>query len=109
MFARHPHPTLAARHSWLLILCLLIALAALDAQRAPDRQLGAKVMLLVIDGWQMISPTVAKTSSCVYTPSCSVYGELVVRRYGGYRGGWLALKRIFRCSPWAEKPGEDWP
>ena len=23
-----------------------------------------------------------------------------IRRYGALKGGWLALKRIFRCHPW---------
>jgi putative component of membrane protein insertase Oxa1/YidC/SpoIIIJ protein YidD len=23
-----------------------------------------------------------------------------VRKYGALKGGWLSLKRIFRCHPW---------
>lgn len=38
--------------------------------------------------------------SCRYTPSCSVYGIEAIRKYGPFRGGWLALKRIGRCHPW---------
>jgi len=36
---------------------------------------------------------------CRFTPSCSHYAEIVIRREGVMRGGWAALKRIARCSP----------
>ncbi|MDH4253859.1 MAG: membrane protein insertion efficiency factor YidD, partial [Gammaproteobacteria bacterium] len=31
---------------------------------------------------------------------CSAYAEEALRRYGAFRGGWLALKRILSCHPW---------
>jgi putative membrane protein insertion efficiency factor len=36
---------------------------------------------------------------CRFTPSCSRYAEIVIRREGVARGGWAALKRIARCNP----------
>ncbi len=36
---------------------------------------------------------------CRFTPSCSHYAEIVIRREGVMRGGWAALKRIARCNP----------
>lgn len=36
---------------------------------------------------------------CRFTPSCSRYAEVVIRRDGVARGGWAALKRIARCNP----------
>jgi putative membrane protein insertion efficiency factor len=39
--------------------------------------------------------------SCRFTPSCSAYALTSIERYGLFRGGWLALKRIGRCHPWS--------
>ena len=38
---------------------------------------------------------------CRYYPSCSAYAVQAIRLYGPILGGWLALKRIGRCHPWA--------
>jgi len=38
--------------------------------------------------------------SCRFTPSCSHYGYMAINKYGFFRGGWLAIKRIGRCHPW---------
>lgn len=37
--------------------------------------------------------------ACRYTPTCSQYAQEAIRKYGPFRGGWLALKRILRCHP----------
>ncbi|TGE25667.1 membrane protein insertion efficiency factor YidD [Hymenobacter aquaticus] len=38
--------------------------------------------------------------SCRYQPTCSAYAAQAVQKYGPWRGGWLALRRIGRCHPW---------
>ena len=45
-----------------------------------------------------ISPLLG--ANCRYQPTCSAYAEEALRRYGAFRGGWLALKRILSCHPW---------
>jgi len=39
-------------------------------------------------------------ASCRYIPTCSQYALEALRKYGALKGGWMALKRIFRCHPW---------
>jgi putative membrane protein insertion efficiency factor len=41
-------------------------------------------------------------SQCKYLPTCSEYAYSAVVRYGWLRGGWLAIRRVGRCHPWAE-------
>jgi putative membrane protein insertion efficiency factor len=39
-------------------------------------------------------------SVCRFTPSCSEYFILAVRKYGPMRGAWKGAGRICRCNPW---------
>jgi putative membrane protein insertion efficiency factor len=36
---------------------------------------------------------------CRFAPSCSVYAGQAIARYGIARGGWMAVRRLFRCHP----------
>ena len=37
--------------------------------------------------------------SCRYEPTCSHYSYDAIERFGFFKGGWLAIKRISRCHP----------
>jgi len=37
--------------------------------------------------------------ACRFTPTCSRYAYEALDRFGFFRGGWLAVKRIGRCHP----------
>jgi putative membrane protein insertion efficiency factor len=39
-------------------------------------------------------------AACRFTPSCSEYFILAVRKYGPLRGAWRGIRRIGRCHPW---------
>jgi hypothetical protein len=45
-------------------------------------------------------------TQCKYLPTCSEYAYVAVVRHGWWRGGWLALRRIARCHPFA-RGGHD--
>lgn len=55
------------------------------------------IALVRIYQW-VLSPLLP--SSCRYTPTCSQYAVQALQKYGPFKGGWLALKRIGRCHPW---------
>ena len=37
--------------------------------------------------------------SCRFTPTCSRYAVDALRRYGFFKGCWLAAWRVLRCNP----------
>ena len=57
------------------------------------------LFIVLIRIYQLIlSPLLG--ANCRYTPTCSQYGKEAIERYGPFKGGWLAVKRIARCHPW---------
>ena len=59
----------------------------------------AKIMLGIIWFYRhCISPLLPPV--CRYTPTCSQYAVEAIKKYGPFKGGWLAAKRIMRCAPW---------
>ena len=61
--------------------------------------MAAKLLMGLIQFYRYaISPLIPPR--CRYAPTCSQYALEAIRKYGAYKGGWLALKRICRCHPW---------
>ncbi len=55
--------------------------------------------ILLIKFYQyVISPAIGP--KCRYTPTCSQYAIEALKKYGLFKGGWLAVKRIASCHPW---------
>ena len=38
--------------------------------------------------------------NCRHLPTCSVYGDEAIERFGLWAGGWMTLARLLRCQPW---------
>ena len=38
--------------------------------------------------------------SCRFTPTCSEYAVQAIRKYGPFKGLYLAVRRLLRCHPW---------
>lgn len=56
------------------------------------------IALLLIRFYQRcISPLFP--AKCRFYPTCSAYAFTAIERFGFFRGGWLALKRILKCHP----------
>jgi len=59
----------------------------------------SKFFILLIRVYQYtLSPFIGR--SCRYAPTCSVYSVEAIKKYGPFKGGWMALKRVFSCNPW---------
>ncbi len=37
---------------------------------------------------------------CRYTPTCSDYSIIALKRFGALKGSFLSIKRILSCAPW---------
>jgi hypothetical protein len=46
---------------------------------------------------------------CRFQPTCSRYSAEAIRRFGAFRGGWMAARRIGRCHPWVQSGWEPVP
>ena len=58
-----------------------------------------QIFLAVIRFYQVaISPM--KPPSCRFVPTCSQYSAQAIGKYGAWKGGRLAVRRILRCQPW---------
>jgi putative membrane protein insertion efficiency factor len=64
------------------------------------QSLAAAALIAAIKAYRLtLSPWLGR--QCRYLPTCSVYAEEAVQRFGPWRGAWLAARRLGRCHPWA--------
>jgi len=56
------------------------------------------ILVYIIRLYQkFISPL--KPACCRFYPTCSQYAIDAISRYGCIKGGFMAIKRVFRCHP----------
>ncbi|MCB1057824.1 MAG: membrane protein insertion efficiency factor YidD [Acidobacteria bacterium] len=87
---------------WRLVLLAATLLLVLDLARPPRDQWSARVLLAGIHLYQAtLSPRMSGMGvHCRFTPTCSHYGEAVIRQDGALVGTARAVWRIMRCGPW---------
>ena len=56
------------------------------------------IIIFIIKFYQYALSPIFGTN-CRFTPSCSKYAIDAIKKFGVFKGCWLALKRIFRCRP----------
>ena len=64
--------------------------------------LRAGVLRVVFAGYKrVVSPMLhaVGVSQCIFLPTCSEYTYVAMLRYGFWRGGWMAARRVGRCHP----------
>jgi len=57
------------------------------------------ILLALIRVYQFVISPVLPPDSCRYYPTCSHYGYQAIYKYGAFKGGFMAAKRILRCNP----------
>ena len=56
-------------------------------------------LLLALIGFyrRFVSPLMGPR--CRFIPTCSAYGLEAIQKHGPWRGSWLTIKRLLRCTP----------
>jgi hypothetical protein len=98
-------PTLA------VLVAAIVWLAVVDLRRDPPEQLATRAAVTAIHVYQAtLSPLYERAGvQCRFTPTCSHYGETCVQRFGVWRGGVMAARRVLRCGPWTPAGTVDPP
>jgi putative membrane protein insertion efficiency factor len=73
-------------------------MSAVVDTRAPRPSMAARVLMLPIRAWRLVSVHLAPR--CRFHPSCSAYALEALERHGAVRGLWLSIRRLARCHPW---------
>jgi uncharacterized protein len=63
------------------------------------RQKMIKKMMIGLIRFYQIAISPLKPPTCRFYPTCSQYGLEAVKRFGPFKGGWLAVRRITKCHP----------
>ena len=58
-----------------------------------------RLLLAIVRFYRKHISSLKRQPSCRFIPTCSEYALVAIERYGAWKGGWLALKRICRCHP----------
>ncbi len=57
------------------------------------------LFLGLIKFYQITFARLLPDGTCRFYPTCSHYGYEAIKKYGSFKGGWMAAKRIAKCQP----------
>jgi putative membrane protein insertion efficiency factor len=60
-----------------------------------------QLLLLLVRSYRLLfSPWLG--SGCRFEPTCSLYAMQALALHGAWSGGYLTVRRIFKCHPWCQ-------
>lgn len=68
-------------------------------ERLKSEGLKMKMLMLGLIRVYRISISPLFPPSCRFQPTCSQYALEAIERFGAWRGGWMAFRRVLRCHP----------
>lgn len=84
--------------TYLVAVAILFAIAAYDANRAPESQAAARCYVRLVEAYQRHGRSLSTmVFQCRYRPTCSEYSRQVVSKYGLARGLQLTFHRLASC------------
>ncbi len=73
------------------------------------KQSPASKIALALIGFYRAAISPLKPPCCKFTPTCSEYAILAIKKYGFIKGSLKAAWRILRCNPFSKSGGYDPP
>ena len=96
-------PTVQAAQSALTLLCGKAALLCRNPIEGHMNQISLvckNFLLLLLNLFMLlVRPFLGPRGVCRFTPTCSQYAKQAIVKYGAFKGGYLALKRVLKCHP----------
>lgn len=95
----------------------LAAAAVVRATRGPEQLRPVRAWWLNPVTWLLIGSVAAyrravpdrRKPGCRFTPSCSRYATLALKKYGAVGGVRATARRLQRCGGFGSTPLADWP
>ncbi|WMJ85415.1 membrane protein insertion efficiency factor YidD [Anaerocolumna sp. MB42-C2] len=60
-----------------------------------------RILIILVKLYRRFISPLKGRSSCIYTPTCSLYALQALEKYGAIKGTYLAIRRVLRCHPFA--------